>query len=197
VTPLPFSHGGARIVFDIVLAVFVLCEWRVSFRSGRNRYGARSDRGSLLILVASVYGGVGGGFALAAGAHGAAIRDARWPIFVVGIVLMIAGIALRQWSVAVLGRFFTTDVRLQEGQTVVESGPYRRLRHPSYTGMLVTFFGMGLALGNWASVLALVVLPAIGLVVRIRLEERVLLAGLGEPYRRFAEARKRLIPGVW
>jgi protein-S-isoprenylcysteine O-methyltransferase Ste14 len=110
---------------------------------------------------------------------------------------MAAGVVLRQWSVALLGRFFTTDVRLHEGQTVVDTGPYRRLRHPSYTGMLLTFLGLGLALGNWAALLALVVLPAIGLVVRIRSEERVLLAGLGEPYRRFAASRKRLIPGVW
>jgi protein-S-isoprenylcysteine O-methyltransferase Ste14 len=151
----------------------------------------------LFVVVAAVYVGVGGGFAFAANAHSAAIRDARWPLFVAGVVLMAAGVVLRQWSIALLGPFFTTDVRLHEGQTVVERGPYRWLRHPSYTGMLVTFLGIGLALGNWASMLALVLVPTIGLIVRIRFEERVLLAGLGEPYRRFAESRKRLIPGLW
>jgi protein-S-isoprenylcysteine O-methyltransferase Ste14 len=188
---------GAQVAFFAVLAIFVLGEWRISVRSGRNRYGARSDRGTLLVVVLAVYAGVGGGFAFAANVQSAAIRDARWPLFVVGVLLMAAGIVLRQWSVALLGRYFTTDVRLHEGQTVVDTGPYRWLRHPSYTGMLLTFLGIGLALGNWASVLALVVLPTIGLVVRIRFEERVLLEGLGEPYRRFAESRARLIPGVW
>jgi protein-S-isoprenylcysteine O-methyltransferase Ste14 len=197
VRPLPYTSTAAQIPFYIVLVAFVLCEWRISVKSGRNRYGTRSDRGTLLVVVATVYGGIGGGFALAANVGAAAIRDARWPLFVAGVVLMAAGVVLRQWSVALLGRFFTTDVRLHEGQTVVDTGPYRRLRHPSYTGMLLTFLGSGLALGNWAALLALVVLPAIGLVVRIRSEERVLLAGLGEPYRRFAASRKRLIPGVW
>lgn len=195
--PLPYTNMGAQVAFFAVLAIFVLGEWRISVRSGRNRYGARSDRGTLLVVVLAVYAGVGGGFAFAANVQSAAIRDARWPLFVVGVLLMAAGIVLRQWSVALLGRYFTTDVRLHEGQTVVDTGPYRWLRHPSYTGMLLTFLGIGLALGNWASVLALVVLPTIGLVVRIRFEERVLLEGLGEPYRRFAESRARLIPGVW
>lgn len=195
--PLPYTNTGAAVAFYTVLVIFVLCEWRISVKSGRNRFGARSDRGTLLLVVLTVYAGIAGGFAFAANAHSAAIGEARWPAFVLGVALMAAGVVLRQWSVALLGPFFTTDVRLHEGQTVIDTGPYRWLRHPSYTGMLLTFLGLGLALGNWASVLSLVVLPAIGLVVRIRFEERVLLAGLGEPYRRFAESRKRLIPGVW
>jgi protein-S-isoprenylcysteine O-methyltransferase Ste14 len=57
--------------------------------------------------------------------------------------------------------------------------------------------GLGLALGNWASLAVLAVVPTAGLVIRIRREERVLLGLLGEPYRRFAESRSRLIPHVW
>jgi protein-S-isoprenylcysteine O-methyltransferase Ste14 len=113
------------------------------------------------------------------------------------VVLMVAGIAVRQWAVALLGKFFTTDVRVHSDQTVVETGPYRWLRHPSYTGLLMTLVGVGLALGNWASLAVVVVLPLAGLVVRIRVEERALLDGLGEPYRRFAQSRARLIPGLW
>jgi protein-S-isoprenylcysteine O-methyltransferase Ste14 len=99
--------------------------------------------------------------------------------------------------VLVLGRFFTTDVRVHAGQAVVDTGPYRWVRHPSYTGLLITLAGIGLALGNWGALAALVVLPAIGLVVRIRVEERALREALGEPYRRFADSRARLLPGVW
>jgi protein-S-isoprenylcysteine O-methyltransferase Ste14 len=71
------------------------------------------------------------------------------------------------------------------------------VRHPAYTGLILTFVGIGLALGNWASLLAFVVLPTAGLVVRIRFEERALLAGLGEPYRRFSATRAHVFPGVW
>jgi protein-S-isoprenylcysteine O-methyltransferase Ste14 len=117
--------------------------------------------------------------------------------FVVGLMLMIAGIAIRQWAVAVLGQFFTVDIRVTPGQNVVERGPYRWVRHPSYSGMIVTFVGMGLALGNWAALAVLTLVPTAGLVVRIHFEERALLDGLGEPYRHFAASRPRLFPGVW
>jgi protein-S-isoprenylcysteine O-methyltransferase Ste14 len=110
---------------------------------------------------------------------------------------MCAGIALRQWAILLLGRFFTVDVRVHPDQPVIDRGPYRRLRHPAYTGLLVTLLGIGLALGNWAALPLVVLLPTAGLVVRIRAEERALLDGLGEPYRRFAATRARLIPGLW
>ena len=110
---------------------------------------------------------------------------------------MCAGIAIRQWAVVILGRFFTIEVRIHPGQTVVERGPYRWVRHPAYAGMIVTFVGIGLALGNWLALAVAAVVPTAGLVLRIRVEERALLDGLGEPYRRFAAGRPRLFPGVW
>jgi protein-S-isoprenylcysteine O-methyltransferase Ste14 len=195
--PLPYIDSGAGVAFDVVLAAFAVLELRVRLRSALNRQGSRSDRGSFALLYVLIPAGIAGGFLFAGDVHGAAIRPARWPIFVVGVVLMAAGIVIRQWAVALLGEFFTTDVRVHPDQTVIETGPYRWVRHPSYTGLLMTLIGIGLALGNWASLAALVVLPTVGLVVRIRVEERALVEGLGEPYRRFAESRARLIPGVW
>jgi protein-S-isoprenylcysteine O-methyltransferase Ste14 len=197
VAPLPYIDPGARIAFFAVLGVFVVLEQRIRIKSRFNRHGAREDRGSLLVVVVAVAGGVAGGCVVASLAPSAAIPGARWPLFILGIVLMCAGIALRQWAIALLGEFFTVDVRVHPEQVVVERGPYRRLRHPAYTGMLVTFLGIGLALGNWAALALLVVVPTAGLVVRIRVEERALLAGLGEPYRRFTATRARLIPGIW
>jgi protein-S-isoprenylcysteine O-methyltransferase Ste14 len=82
-------------------------------------------------------------------------------------------------------------------QTVIDTGPYRWVRHPSYSGLILTLLGLGPALGNWAALAVLVVVPTVGLVVRIRVEERALLEALGEPYRRFAAGRPRLLPGVW
>ena len=195
--PLPFSEPGARIAYDIVLGIWVVSELAVRLRSHFNRGGERLDRGSLLVVIAFMAAGVGGAFALAGRVHGAAIADARWPFFAAGLVVMCAGIAIRLWAIAVLGRFFTVDIRVQPGQTVVERGPYRWVRHPAYTGLILVFVGIGLALGNWASLAVLAFVPTIGLVVRIRLEERALLEGLGEPYRRFAAGRPHLFPGVW
>jgi protein-S-isoprenylcysteine O-methyltransferase Ste14 len=197
VAPLPYNSSSAKIAFDVVIGVFALLEWRIRLRSHLNRHGSRSDRGSLLVVVATVSGGMAGGLVLAGTVPATAIAVARWPIFVLGLMLMIAGIVIRQWAVAVLGQFFTVDIRVHPGQNVVERGPYRWVRHPSYSGMIVTFLGVGLALGNWAALAVLTLVPTAGLIVRIHFEERALLDGLGEPYRRFAAARPHLFPGLW
>jgi protein-S-isoprenylcysteine O-methyltransferase Ste14 len=197
VTPLLYTNAGARIAFYVTVGVFLLLEQRTRFQSLLNRHGSRSDRGSLMVVIASIAAGVVGAFLLASDVTGAAITPGRWAAFVIGLVLMWAGIAIRQWAIVLLGRFFTVDVRIQSGQTVVDRGPYRWVRHPSYSGMIVTFVGMGLALGNWLSLAVLVVVPTAGLIVRIHVEEQTLLEALGEPYRRFAADRRRLFPGLW
>lgn len=197
VRPLADLDTGAQITFYATVGVFAVLEQRIRVRSLFNRTGSHADRGSLVLVVASVAAGVVGAFLLAAQVPEAAITSLRWPVFVLGLLLMWAGIVIRQWAIAALGRFFTVDVRVQPGQTVVDGGPYRWVRHPSYSGMIITFVGMGLALGNWASLAVVVVVPTTGLVLRIQVEERTLLDALGEPYRRFAAGRPRLFPGLW
>ncbi|HKE75725.1 MAG TPA: isoprenylcysteine carboxylmethyltransferase family protein [Acidimicrobiales bacterium] len=129
--------------------------------------------------------------------HVASITTGRWPLFVVGLALMATGFLIRHWAILTLGPFFTVDVRVHPGQTVVESGPYRWVRHPSYTGMIVFLVGLGLAASDWASLAVLALVPTVGLVVRIHSEERALRDGLGDQYGRFAATRRRLFPGVW
>ena len=196
-TSLPLDHPGARIAFDAVIGAFVLSEVRVRLRSDRNREGSRQDHLSMRVVQVTALGGVALGILLMRRVPAADVGTGRWPLFVAGLVLMCAGIAVRQWALATLGRFFTIDVRVRSGQTVVEDGPYRWVRHPSYTGLILTFVGLGLALGNWAALAVMAVVPTAGLVYRVRVEERALLDGLGEPYRRFAEGRPRLFPGIW
>jgi protein-S-isoprenylcysteine O-methyltransferase Ste14 len=114
-----------------------------------------------------------------------------------GLVLMALGVFVRQWSILTLGRFFTADVRVSARQPVIDSGPYRWVRHPSYTGLIIFSIGFALALTNFISLAILAVVPTIGLIARIHFEERALVASLGEPYSRYAATHKRLIPGVW
>ncbi len=80
---------------------------------------------------------------------------------------------------------------------MVRSGPYRLLRHPSYTGLLLALLGLGLALQTWLGLLALIVLPLIGVLLRIRVEESVLTEALGQDYVSYAAETQRLIPGLW
>ncbi len=195
--PLPFTDVGAGVAFYVVFVLFVAMELVVRLRSLVNREGSREGRASFVLLYVAVATGIVGPFVIAANVRGAAIAFARWPIFVLGVAVMASGLVIRAWAIVLLGRFLTNDVRVHPGQTVVDTGPYRWVRHPSYTGLILILVGLGLALDNWAALAIAVVLPTAALVNRIGVEERVLLDGLGEPYRRFAASRARLLPGVW
>ncbi len=117
--------------------------------------------------------------------------------FSAGLVFFLAGVGLRGWSLAALGRYSTYAIVVSPAQPVVATGPYRWLRHPSYTGGLLICSGAGLMSANWAGVAAMTLLPLAVTVWRIRLEETALLTGLGERYRGYASDRKRLVPLIW
>ena len=117
--------------------------------------------------------------------------------FVVGMGILVAGVALRVWSFYSLGRYFTFTVQTSGDQPVITGGPYRVIRHPSYAGLLLAVTGVGLLIGNWLSVISLTVAMACGLVFRIRVEERALLVNLGDDYRDYAATHKRLVPFIW
>ncbi len=116
--------------------------------------------------------------------------------FYLGIGLMITGILLRQWSIAVLGRYFSRTVGVQEGQAVVDRGPYRLVRHPAYTGSLLTTVGLGFVLQSWGAVLVLIAFFGVAFGYRIHVEEGVLTSKLGDEYVEYAKKTKRLIPYV-
>ena len=160
----------------------------------RRRTGFRFDRSYPVILVC-----IGGGVALAFRAShlGSTTWGGGWAPFGVGLAILVAGASFRIWAIVTLGRFFTPIVTIQEGHRLVERGPYRIVRHPSYTGGLIGFLGLGIALGSWLSVLAAVLLPLVGVLVRIHVEEAALIDGLGDEYREYAARTKRLVPGVW
>jgi protein-S-isoprenylcysteine O-methyltransferase Ste14 len=113
---------------------------------------------------------------------------------VAGITLIAVGTSLRAWSISTLGRFFQYRIEVQPGHHVVSGGPYRYVRHPSYTGVALVVLGIALAAGDVLSLVVTFVLSSVGLAVRIRAEERQLTDALGDEYRRFAAGRKRLIP---
>jgi protein-S-isoprenylcysteine O-methyltransferase Ste14 len=118
-------------------------------------------------------------------------------VVVIGVVVAWLGLFLRWWSFRTLGRYFTLVLRTSADQAVVDRGPYRVLRHPSYTGLLMVVIGCALMIGNWVGVLACSAWVGGALVYRIRVEERALSQALGERYRDFAATRARLVPFVW
>ncbi len=117
--------------------------------------------------------------------------------FVVGVVVAWLGLLLRWWSFLTLGRYFSFVLTTSPEQTIVDRGPYRVLRHPSYTGLLLAVLGCALMVGNWVGLVTSSVAVVAAIVYRIRIEERALTETIGERYRDFATSRARLVPFVW
>jgi protein-S-isoprenylcysteine O-methyltransferase Ste14 len=193
--PFAFSGGSTyALVFWSVFALWIVLEI-ISSRTKRSSDSSRArDRGSLLLIAILWSTGIAADFLLSFLLPQASITGGRWLAFVLGIALMSAGIALREYSISVLGKYFTFDVAVGSGHALVERGPYRYVRHPSYTGALLTLLGFGLALGNWAGLAAALSCMAFAYTYRITVEEAALTAGLGEPYKQYVSRTWRLVP---
>ncbi len=118
-------------------------------------------------------------------------------VFYIGVAVMLLGLALRVWSIITLGASFRTTVEIDRDQQVMNRGPYRLIRHPSYSGLLLICCGYGIAIQNWLSLLIVIVLPLAALLYRIRIEEAVLVSSLGPDYVTYKNRTKKLIPWIW
>ena len=116
--------------------------------------------------------------------------------FFLGCALLIGGSLLRRHCWRVLGQHFTGDVRAQSDQPVIDRGAYRWVRHPSYTGGILMFCGIGVALANWASLAILMLTSVAVYTYRIAVEEKALLDAIGEPYAAYMRTRKRFLPWI-
>jgi protein-S-isoprenylcysteine O-methyltransferase len=117
--------------------------------------------------------------------------------YIAGFCVFIIGLILRWYAIGYLGRYFTVNVSIDPEHALVDSGPYRHVRHPSYTGALLAFLGLGFCFGNWLSIFFLTV-PIIGAFLwRIRIEESALLDALSREYRNYMRRTERLVPWIY
>lgn len=149
----------------------------------------------------AVIGLIGVGYWLAFGlwAYQPSLAGPRlgdWALWA-GAAVTAMGLALRIWSVALLGRYFTYVVKVTPDQTVVEAGPYCLIRHPSYTGGILTGIGIGLSMRTALAPAVIGITSFLGYWIRMRVEERALAEGIGEPYRAYMRRTMRLVPFVW
>jgi protein-S-isoprenylcysteine O-methyltransferase len=193
--PLPFSSGSIfALIFWGACTAWILPEviaWRVK-RSGDS--SKARDLGSLNLIVALWWIGIGMDFALSLLLPQAAIPRHRTSLFFAGICLLLLGVALRWYAAAILVEYFTFDAAIQRGQILIEAGPYRFIRHPSYSGALLSLLGCGLALGNWAGLSASLCCMGFAYGYRIPVEEAALASALGDGYKQYRKRTWRLVP---
>ena len=185
---------AARLVFELSFGAFVVGEFSQALRV---RHGAtRTNLGAEALFRAVFFGGI---LLIPLGravAPNATITGGVWT-FSIGVLIGWFGLLLRWWAFVTLGRYFTVILKTSDDQPVIESGPYRLLRHPSYTGLLLALLGCGLIFQNWLSAAGSVSIVLAALVYRIRIEERALNLALGDRYSDFSAGRARLVPFVW
>lgn len=192
-TPFLETSQAARDVFEVSVALFLIGEFQQAIRVRRR--GARSAVVRELVFRAIFFAGILMLPICLRLVTGADVGGA--PVFVAGAVVGWFGLLLRWWSFATLGRLFTLVVKASADQPVVDRGPYRWLRHPSYTGLALALLGCGLMLGNWASAVACTVLVTTAVVYRLLGEELALVEAVGAAYLDYAQGRARLVPFLW
>jgi protein-S-isoprenylcysteine O-methyltransferase Ste14 len=184
-------------LFSGTVAVWALLEVSLRVRDrARGMGGADRDAGTRVLIAAAI----GGAVVSSAGAP-VIVPSLRIPgdgwNTVAGLIFMWLGLGIRVWAVASLGHAFRTTVEVDADQAVVTRGPYRWVRHPAYTGLLVFVVGFGLGANNWLALPICILLPTVALLRRISVEEAELTRVLGDRYKSYRSGTKRLIPGVW
>lgn len=165
-------------------------------RRSRSRIGTKQDRSTLLVVWLVIMVSVATGIYVAKNWPAAALPHHRSVMFA-GVALFVIGLLLRWWAIITLGRFFTVDVTIEPDHELVERGPFRLVRHPSYTGVLLGFVGLALTLGNWAALLVILVPIGAAFIHRMNVEEIALSGALGSQYTDYMRRTKRLVPFIY
>ncbi len=198
--PLVYTNAGAAVLFLIACLIWIVPEMigtiRQTARVARKEASVQ-DRGSMGILIGLQWSGIALNFALSALFPAAAIRQQRITLLLLSVFLILLGVALRWYAIWTLGRYFTRDVAVSTDQKIVQTGPYRSIRHPAYSGTFLTMLGVGLAMTNWASLIVLLMLVLAGHMYRVRIEEKALIETIGQPYIEYMHRTKRFIPMIF
>lgn len=116
-------------------------------------------------------------------------------IAVLGALLTMLGVAFACWARYVLGRNWSSVVQVKQDHELIQSGPYRWVRHPIYTGLLLAFLGTAMAIGEWRGLIC-VVIVAVSFWFKLKLEERWMRDNFGVAYENYMQRTKALIPGL-
>ncbi len=190
--PLPLAEPAV----GCVLAAGLLCWLALEVLTSRRSPAPDStlDRGSRYLVVGGYVAGMAAATAVAVTSSWQQLP--AWPAMWGGLTLIAGGLLLRVWAIGTLGPWFTYDVRVQPGQRLVTSGPYRLVRHPSYTGALLAALGFGISLGSAGAAAVAFAFPLCALWPRVRLEEAAMGRAFGSAYAAYARTVPRFVPSL-
>jgi protein-S-isoprenylcysteine O-methyltransferase Ste14 len=162
----------------------------------RRSSGTVRDRGSILVLWVVIFSSITAGSWYGAVHTPTIFGGAGW-VKKASVAILVAGVAVRWTAIVSLGRAFSVNVAIHEGQRLYRKRLFAAVRHPSYTGMLIIFAAIGVRTMSWIG-LGMILLPSFAaLLYRIHVEEEALTEAFGEQYLVYSRTAKRFVPGIY
>jgi protein-S-isoprenylcysteine O-methyltransferase Ste14 len=186
-----FTSHLASSVFMFFFGAWILSEFINNIWSLKNSQTINKDKGSHRIIMFASYAMILIVFFLRSFEIGVFSGNLQY----LGFILIFAGILIREWSIWVLGKYFTVRVQVSDKAKLVTQGPYKYIRHPSYTGGFLTFVGIPLAIGIWTGALIAIIVSMIAYQYRIDIEEEALQEAFGSEYEEYKKRTWKLFPG--
>ena len=184
------------LLFLIICAIWVTSEILLIVLRRSKNDSQDYDKGSIkwlnIIIYTCVALAVSFGF-IGIGQIHSTISIIPW----IGLCFIVVGLIVRWTAILTLRKYFTTNVVIQSDHRIIKTGLYRFVRHPSYSGSIISFCGLGLAFSNWISFIVLVVPITIAFLKRIQIEEQALSSAFGEEYSDYCKMSWALFPWIY
>ena len=158
--------------------------------------GKQLDRGSMAILWIAIVASITAAEWIGAAAPHNMFGGAHW-LTIAAIAVLVAGLVIRWIAIVSLGKAFSANVAIRPTQSIYQSGLYRFVRHPSYSGLLLVFVAVALHERNWLAAAVVLVPTTAALLYRIHVEEAALHQAFGAQYEAYSKRTKRLIPAIY
>ncbi len=185
---------------QIICILWIASEILLSIRRRAKNKSKDFDKSNSLILwiinILSI--SIGINIAVKSGNSGIGSFSRGYPLTsYIGLLCILSGIAVRWTAILTLGKQFTTTLTIVENHKIIDNGIYKYIRHPSYTGALMSFFGLSITYSNWITFIIIFFPILFGYIYRIKIEEKLLMNHFGEEYSIYARKTHRLIPKIY
>lgn len=192
-----FCGGTQAAIYNLGLVFWIVSELGIFLFSGRSD---KKDRKATVYDSMSIYGVIATNIVSCLLALlGAQYLQIKLPSAVAwsGIILLYFGIVLRVYSVWTLRKFFTVSVEIKTGHEIIRKGPYQYVRHPSYSGSILSLIGMQIGLRSLIGFIISLALAILAYSYRIHVEEATMAGNFGTEYQNYKKATKRIIPFIF
>ena len=184
---------GLFIGIFIIWCLIILSERLVIKKHDNIQVKEKKDKGTYFLVYFTVLFSISISFILSS----EEITRLPYLIFYIGIGFVIIGILVREYSFYTLGSFFSFEIKVFEGHKLIDKGPYKFIRHPAYSGLVLSIIGISLCVRSLIAVLIVMIMCFIAVGLRIKFEENLLFIKFGQDFVNYKKKTKKVIPFIY